>query len=79
MPLFEGHTVVVRVPIMVEVEAGAGFDGALLDLERFVERSVDGSGRQAPSIQLPFIAATERAGGRSLEIVRALPVRFEAV
>ena len=28
IPFFEGQTVIVRAPIMVEIEAGAGFDGA---------------------------------------------------
>jgi hypothetical protein len=79
VPLFEGHVAVLRAPILVEVEAGAGLDGALQDLEHFVERSGDGSGRQAPAIELPFVAATGRAEGRSREVVRMLPVRFRAV
>lgn len=79
LPLFDGHTVVIRAPILIEVEAGAGFEGALQDLERFVERSVDGSGRQAPVIELPFLVATERAEGQKRELVRMLPVRFSAI
>ena len=79
LPLFDGHIVVLRAPILIEVEAGAGFEGALQDLERFVERSVDGSGRQAPVIELPFVAATERAEGQAREVVCMLPVRFSAV
>jgi len=77
VPLFDGRVVVLRAPILVEVEAGAGFDGALVDLERFAERSADGT--QPPAIELPFIAATEEAGGREREVVRMLPVRFRAV
>ncbi|MEO7328265.1 MAG: hypothetical protein ABI193_06790 [Minicystis sp.] len=76
VPLFEGHVAVLRAPILIEVEAGAGLDGALQDLEHFVERSVDGSGRQPPAIELSFVAATGRAEGRSREVVRMLPVRF---
>ena len=79
LPLFDGHIVVLRAPILIEVEAGAGFEGALQDLDRFAERSADGSGRQAPAIELPFIAATERAEGQMREVVHMLPVRFSAV
>ncbi|MFO0761286.1 MAG: hypothetical protein U0359_32710 [Byssovorax sp.] len=77
VPLFDGHVVVLKAPILIEVEAGAGFENALVDLERFVERS--GDGRQAPVIELPFVAATEQAEGRARELVRTLPVRFRAV
>jgi hypothetical protein len=79
LPLFDGHIVVLRAPILIEVEAGAGLESALQDLERFVERSGDGSGRQAPAIELPFLAATSRAEGQAREVVRMLPVRFHAV
>jgi len=79
IPLFPETPLVVRVPLLVEVEAGAGFETALLDLERFVERSTDGSGRQPPVVELPFVAATESGGDRRLEVVRVLPVRFTAV
>jgi len=79
LPLFDGHIVVLRAPILIEVEAGAGFEGALQDLDRFAERGADGSGRQAPVIELPFLAATKRAGGQVREVVRMLPVRFSAV
>lgn len=79
VPLFDGHIAVLRAPILIEVEAGAGLSGALQDLERFVARSGDGSGRQAPAIELPFVAATGRAGGAAREVVRMLPVRFSAV
>lgn len=79
VPLFEGHIAVLRAPILIEVEAGAGLEGALQDLERFAERSVDGSGRQGPVIELPFVAATGRSGGERRQLVRQLPVRFTAV
>ena len=79
VPLFAGRPLVVKVPILVEVEAGAGFEGALQDLERFVARSGDGSGRQQPVIVLPFIAATEADAQNRLEVVRPLPVCFTAV
>ena len=79
LPIFDGHIVVLRAPILIEVEAGAGMEEALQDLERFVERSADGSGRQAPVIDLPFLAATGRAEGQTREVVRMLPVRFSAV
>lgn len=79
VPLFDGWPLVVKVPILVEVEAAAGFDGALMDLERFVSRSVDGSGRQASAIALPFVVATGAAAGQRMEIVRQLPVQFQAV
>jgi len=79
VPLFDGWPLVVKLPILVEVEAGAGFEGALQDLERFVERSIDGSGRQPPAIELPFVAATEDDAGNRCELVRHLPVRFVAV
>jgi hypothetical protein len=77
LPLFDGHIAVLRAPILVEVEAGAGFDGALQDLERFAARSATGA--QAPLVELPFVAATGRAEGRAREVVRMLPVRFAAV
>ena len=79
VPLFDGVPLVVKVPILLEVEAGAGFEGALMDLERYVTRSVDGSGRQPPAISLPFIVATEAAAANRLEVVRQLPVQFSAV
>lgn len=79
VPLFDGWPLVVQVPILVEVEAGAGFEGAVQDLERFVDRSTDGSGRQAPVIKLPFVVATEANAHNRAEYVRILPVRFEAV
>ena len=77
--LIPGRWMEVRVPLMVEVEAGAGFTGALEDLERFVTRSTDGSGKQDCAIELPFVAATEADRGATKDIVRQLPVRFKAV
>lgn len=79
VPLFDGVPLVVLVPILVEVEAGAGFENALLDLERYVERSIDGSGRQPVAISLPFVAATQAGARNRVEIVRQLPVRFDVV
>ena len=79
VPLFEGHIAVLKAPILIEVEAGAGLEGALQDLERFVERSVDGSGRQGPVIELPFVAATGRGEAQRRQVIRQLPVRFTAV
>src|SRR6266702_5511570 len=77
LPLFNGEVVVVRAPVMVEVEALAGFGGALQDLERFVERSNDGSKRQPPAIELPFVCVTE-SGDHRAEKICSLPVRFVA-
>lgn len=77
LPLFDGHIAVLRAPILVEVEAGAGFEGALHDLERFAARSATGA--QPPLVELPFVAVTGRAEGRAREVVRTLPVRFAAV
>ena len=79
LELIPGHVSVIKVPLMVEVEAGAGFSGALEDLERFVTRSTDGSGKQACVIELPYVAATEANAGASKDGVRNLPVRFKAV
>ncbi len=79
VPLFDRQPLVVQVPLLVEVEAIAGVEGALQDLERYVERSTDGSGRQAPAIVLPFVAATLADTGFRAEVVRTLPVRFEVV
>ncbi len=79
VPLLPGIPLLLRVPVLLEVEACSGLDGALADLERFVERSVDGSGRQGPIVELPFVALTGRGeGARALE-VRQIPVRFTAV
>lgn len=79
IPLFEGRPLVVQVPILVEVEAGGGFAGGMQDLERFVERSTNGSGRQAPLMEVPFVVATEADAGNQAELVRQLPVRFVAI
>lgn len=77
VPLFEGRVLTLRLPLLVEVEAGAGFDNALVDLECFVERSL--GGRQRPLVELPFTAVTERCEARERELVRLLPVRFRAI
>lgn len=79
LEIIPGYVSVVKIPLMIEVEAGAGFSGALEDLERFVTRSNDGSGRQACVIELPYLAATEANTGASKDIVRNLPVRFKAI
>jgi hypothetical protein len=95
VPLLPGRALVFRVPALVEVEACSDLDGAMADLERFVERSGDGSGRQEAVIELPFVALTRDGGegdggrvgdgrraapcGRQRTVTRRLPVRFEIV
>jgi hypothetical protein len=79
VPLFAGAPLVVRAPLLVEVEAVAGVEGALLDLQRYVERSTDGSGRQPAAIELPFVVATGADGGARRTIERQLPVRFQLI
>lgn len=69
----------LRVPVLIEVEARSDLDAALADLERFVERSGDGSGRQAPAIELPFVALTAAGAGGRVRVVRQLPVAFAVV
>lgn len=73
VPLFDGHVAIVRAPIFIEVEAGAGFEAALADLERFVERGSEGNGRQGAVIELPFLVVTEAGEGRTRELSRTLP------
>jgi hypothetical protein len=68
----------VKVPLLVEVEAGAGFEGGLDDLERFVSRTNTGVSPVGPPIELPFPIATEANGGKERRIVRNLPVLFLA-
>ena len=79
MPLLPGLPLLLRVPVLIEVEACAGLDEAMADLERFVERSVDGSGRQGHAIELPFVALTGRGADGRARVVRQLPVRFVVV
>lgn len=79
VPLLPGRPLVLRLPVLLEVEACSDLDAALADLERFVERSVDGSGRQPPAIELPFVALTGIGGGKPAPLVRQLPVRFVVV
>ena len=68
----------VKVPLLVEVEAGAGFEGGLADLDRFVSRTIAGISPVGPPIELPFPIATEASGGKERRIVRNLPVLFLA-
>ncbi|MCB9779743.1 MAG: hypothetical protein H6742_14355 [Alphaproteobacteria bacterium] len=68
--------VVVRFPILVEVEAGAGFSGGKEDLDRFVARSRRGVDPLGPRIELPFVIATEAEAGCFETRDEELPVRF---
>jgi len=79
VPLFRsGPPLRVKVPLLIEVEAGAGFDGGLADLERFVVRTQAKVSPVGPPVELPFPVATEGEGGRVRELVRQLPVLFRA-
>jgi len=79
VPLFrDGPPLQVKVPLLVEVEAGAGFEAGLKDLERFVERVNKGSVPGGPPIELPFPVATEAEAGKARELVRQLPIAFRA-
>jgi hypothetical protein len=59
LPLFKSSPPLrVKVPLLVEVEAGAGFEARLADLERFVSRTNAGISPVGPPIELPFPVAT---------------------
>lgn len=75
--LLPQHPVTLRVPLLVEVEAGDGFSGGLEDLKRYLKRSRDGVDPTGPPIELPFVIATEAEAGNTRRIDAALPVRFE--
>lgn len=68
--------VIIKFPILVEVEAGAGFSGGKEDLERFITRSKQGVDPLGPRLELPFIIATEAEAGCVEVRDDALPVRF---
>ena len=76
IPLFPHLPVIVKVPLLVEVEAGAGFSGGLADLQRFIARSKAGVDPLGARIELPFVIATESASGNERDIEAELPVRF---
>ncbi|NUQ72061.1 MAG: hypothetical protein HUU21_00580 [Polyangiaceae bacterium] len=78
IPLFPHHPLLVRVPLLVEVEAGAGFSGGLEDLYRFIKRASLNVDPLGARIDLPFIIATEAEAGNELRIEDKLPVRFLA-
>lgn len=73
--LFPQCPLVVRVPLLVEVEA-SGYRAGKEDLERFVRRSNQGIDPLGPRIELPFIIATEAAGLGREKLDEVLPVRF---
>src|SRR6478672_6795358 len=55
LPLFLYRTPLrFKIPLLIEVEAGAGFNGGIADLERFVSRVKSGVGPGGPPIELPF-------------------------
>ena len=68
----------VKIPLLVEVEAAAGFQAGLEDLERFVARAKAGVSPIGPPIELPLPVATEADNGAERELVRELPVLFRA-
>jgi hypothetical protein len=68
----------VKVPLLVEVEAGAGFEAGLADLVRFVQRTRLGQTPTDAPIELPFPVATESDSGNVRELVHELPIRFRA-
>jgi hypothetical protein len=79
IPLFRAsHPLRVKVPLLIEVEAGAGFEAGLLDLKRYVTRVADDRAHSGPPIELPFPVATEANGGGQRELVQTLPVKFVA-
>jgi hypothetical protein len=79
VPLFRsGPPLRVKVPLLVEVEAGAGFEAGIADLERFVERTRTGVNPVSLPIELPFPVATESDGGKMRELVREVPILFRA-
>jgi hypothetical protein len=69
---------IIRFPLLVEVEAGAGFNGGLEDLHRFVERCIQGVDPLGPRIELPFLIATEVEDGRTRDLEVSLPITIRA-
>jgi hypothetical protein len=79
VPLFRtGPPLRVKVPLLVEVEAGAGFEAGLADLARFVQRTRLGQIPTDAPIELPFPVATEADSGNVRELIHELPIRFRA-
>jgi hypothetical protein len=74
IPLFPDNRIRIRVPILIEVEAGAGFQAGFTDLEKFVQRTV--AGVQPATIEIPFLIATENDQGGQREQEKEIPVRF---
>ena len=69
--------VIVKFPLLVEVEAGAGFSGGIEDLNRFVKRSNEGIDPLGPRIELPFVIATEAEAENRRVVDVSLPVRLQ--
>lgn len=79
VPLFRaGPPLRVKVPLLIEVEAGAGFTAGLADLRRFVQRAKMNKIHHGPPIELPFPVATEDAQGKKRELTFELPILFRA-
>lgn len=79
VPLFAtSRPLRVKVPLLVEVEAAAGFRGGLEDLDRFVSRTNAGRIPSGPPIELPFPIATEANAGMRRGVIYNLPVLFSA-
>ncbi len=79
LPLFRSEPPLqVKIPLLVEVEAGAGFEAGLADLERFVARAKTSVSPVGPPVELPFPVATEESSGGERELVHDLPVLFRA-
>jgi|SRR6266540_5595380 hypothetical protein len=79
IPLFPSERPLrVKVPLLIEVEAGAGFEAGLQDLERYVTRVATDRSHAGPPIILPFPIATEANRGRQRELIRTLPIKFVA-
>ena len=75
IPLFD-RLLRIRVPILVEVEACAGVEEAMQDLERYLERAPGEAGEGRPPVELPFAVITARGEGRRFWVERPLSVRF---
>ena len=79
IPLFPAaRPLRVKVPLLIEVEAGAGFEAGLQDLERYVARAATDRSPTGPPIMLPFPIATEANLRKHRELVRTLPIKFVA-
>lgn len=79
LPFFQSEVPLrIKIPLLVEVEAAAGFNAGLEDLDRFVTRVNAGVDPTGPPIELPFPIATAEAGNKERELVCQLPIRFRA-